>query len=340
MKLKLPARYIGQTRVVAFALLAALMLFTFAAGCSKPAADEVSSSQPMEESSDEVNLEYPVSVFGASLGSRPGKVVTLSPALTEKLIDLGLADRLEGISDADDSLPERVLPRIGTAQLVDIDQIAVIAPHLLLTEAELPQEILDTLGGMNVAVATVPHAGTIDELKENYTGVAKLLEGDRSGGELGTAVGRRIDQKLDELEAKKPGEIKNAVYIRLLDYNVATGDTLESRMMESIGLRNIAENQTGWIYPEADANSTGGLEDFKAIDFIFCDKRSVAMKTGLEKSAFWKGINAVRKDYYLYIDDTAFERQSMRMFDELNRMQQYILGEIPSSKEEESASGS
>lgn len=325
------------TRFIALALMAVFVFSVFMAGCSQPKADEEPSSQPPSESVDEKDPEYPATAFGATLASRPGKVASLSPALTEKIIDLGLADRLEGISDADDALSERVLTRVGTAQLVDIDQIAVIMPHLLLTEAELPQETLDALKELNVPVATIPHARTADELKENYLGIAKLLEGERSGGELGDAFGRRIDQKLEDLAAKKPEEIKNGVYIRFLDYTVATGDTLESKLMEAIGLRNIAENYADWTYPEADANSDEGRENFKSVDFIFCDRNSVTMKTGMEKSAFWKGLNAVLKDYYLYIDNTAFERQSMRMFDELYRMQQYVLGEIPSSKEEESA---
>lgn len=286
-------------------------------------------SEPVE-SAPAQNMEYPVAVAGAELDSRPGKAVSLSPAITEKLVELGLSGRLEGISDYDNDDGSRV--RCGTAQEPDFDAIEKLDPHILLTAVELDDEDRERIRQMGIQIAVIPRAATVGELKQGYMSISKLFEGKTTGAALGDAFNKKLQARLDEVTANALTEPKNAVYIARLDYEVATGDTMENELMDLIGLNNIAKEQTGWLFPEKEANEPEGRAKFESIDFIFCDKNAVTIKD-MEQSAFFKGLNAVRKDYYLYIDETAFECQSMRMFDELEQMLLYAAGEIPGSKD-------
>lgn len=319
----------------------AVTFIIFLTGCSlfdlgnseKPVSQESSSGS---DDIDEEDPEYPVSAFGAKLDSRPGIVVSLAPSLTDKVFDLGLGDRLEGVSDYCGVSGSAAPVRCGTAQLPDLEEIEKLSPHLVLTETELSENDLIAIQQMGAEIAVIPHADSVKELMENYMAIARLFEGERTGAALGGRFCENFQGELDMLAQNAPGEIKNAVYLRVLSFTVATGDTLENELMETIGLNNIAKDYTNWTYPEEDATGDEGKRNFASIDIIYCDKRSVTIKM-LEQSAFYKGLDAVLKDRYLYIDSSAFERQSLGMLDELTRMQQYANGEISGSAQESSS---
>lgn len=323
-----------KLKIISFIL--ALILAAGFTGCgaiSKPDVDSQDESAEADVLPDE---EFPVSLNGASLESRPGIIVSLSPAITEKLADLGLQNRLEGISDYCDAPEGHERARVGTARLLDMDKLETLSPHLVLTEVEFTEAESSKIASFGAKIAVIPRADSISGVLENYKSLAMLLEGKRTGAALGEAFEKKFRQKYEPIVKNGLEEPKNAIYLRLLDFTVATGDTLEGSLMEEIGLNNIAKDRTEWTYPEEEANSDEDRQSFVSLDYIFCDKRSVTIKM-LEKSSFYKGLDVVLKDRYLYIDSTAFERQTLRMLDELDRMRLYALGEIPGSKETEAA---
>jgi ABC-type Fe3+-hydroxamate transport system substrate-binding protein len=303
--------------------LAGLLL----AGCLGQEQDEPppESVPPEESQAAAEDLEYPVEFFGAALESRPGAVVSLSPALTEKLHEMGFDDRLEGCSDYDEFRGDKIA--CGTAQTPDVAAIKEIAPHLLFTEIELPDDDAQELRDSGVEIAVIPHAASFTELLGNYQSMAMLMDGKKTGAALGGAYCEVLNERMRALEQNALGEPKVAVYLAQLDYTMATGDTLESELMEKVGFVNIAKEQKGWEYPEDEANAEADREKFRQIDFIYCDRDSVTMPM-MEKSEFWRGLNCVLKDYYLYIDSTAFDLQTGRMLDELERMVGYANGEV------------
>ncbi len=324
-----------RIKIFALVFAAALLLagcFGQEAGAVPPVESEISSDEAPE------NLEYPLDIFGAELESRPGVVVSLSPALTEKLVELGLEDRLAGVSDYDDAADGRVA--CGTAQAPDIDAIKELSAHLLLTETPLAGDDEKELLNAGVKIALVPRAKSFTELLSNYQSLAMLMDGKKTGAALGgTYCGAycgELDDKMRDLEENALSETKVAVYLVRLDYSMATGDTLENELLEKLGFQNVAKDQTNWTFPESLANAEEGRAGFAEIDYIFCDRDDVTMPM-MEQSEFWRGLNCVLKDYYLYIDGTAFDRQTGRMLDELERMLGYANGEVEGGAVQEQA---
>jgi iron complex transport system substrate-binding protein len=314
-----------NNKLLALFLAGVLLLAGCNIGAGEPEEPPPESVEPEESQAPEPDPEYPVEFFGAVLESRPGKVVSLSPALTEKLHEMGFDDRLEGCSDYDEFRGDKIA--CGTAQTPDIAAIEGIAPHILFTEIALPEEDEQELRDFGVEIAVIPHAANFTELLGNYQSMAMLMDGKKTGAALGGAYCEVLDERMRELEQNALEEPKVAVYLAQLDYTMATGDTLESELMEKVGFINIAKDQKGWEYPEEDANAEADREKFRKIDFIYCDRDSVTMPM-MEKSEFWRGLNCVLKDYYLYIDSTAFDLQTGRMLDELERMVGYANGDV------------
>jgi len=310
-------------------LLLALLLLVLT-GCSLWGGGD---SQESDESQVEEPREYPVTIGDATILSRPGSVVSLAPSVTEKFVDLGMEDRLVGISEyctdgkGGAALPESVaaLPRCGTAQLPDLDELGELSPHVVIAETALSQADADALGRMDIDVVLLERAESLESWLETYVTISRLMEGDLSGAIIGESfVRQRLRDRLDGLEewfgayARENGA-KKALYLRYLDYTIATGETLESALMEMIGLENAAAAQTGWTYPEGGEGDGKRREDIEAADIIFMDESDVKMED-LERHEFYKGLSTVIEDQYQYIDCSAFERQSLRMLDELERM--------------------
>ena len=280
---------------------------------------------------EEEDPEYPLSIAGAELSSRPGKVVSLAPSLTEKLFDLAraydlsIAERLVGVSDYCDVIPDAAgLPSCGTAILPDLDTIGELAPRLILTQTQLSEDALTALQQMDIEVAVLPHAGSLEELYNVYRDISMLLEGKRTGGEIGDAFAARFQSRLAAIaDAVAPwaDDPVPVLYLRELDFVVAGGDTVEHELIEAAGMSNIAADQSGWSYPEGQPETEEVRAAFESIELIFCDDNTVNIKD-LEQSAYYKGLTAVLKDWYLYIDATVFERQGMAMLDQLEWMAQ------------------
>ena len=286
-------------------------------------------TEPVEE--EEELAEYPVTVAGVTVRARPSRVVSLAPGLTEKIYELGLEEALVGVSAFCDYPAEvAALPSCGSALILELAEIEKLKPHLVLTQTPLPEEALIALQQMQVDVVVIPAARTIEEFEEGYISLAMVLEGTYAGGDMGRRFAGNIQDRLEYLSgylvpyAEKNG-VKQVLYLRLLDFNVATGDTLENELMSVVGLKNIAADQTDWLYPEELAKGEG-RKAFEAIGVLFMDESFVTIKH-LEQSAFYKGLNATLKDYFLYIDSLVFERQSLRMLDVLEEMALYAYPE-------------
>ena len=121
---------------------------------------------------------------------------------------------------------------------------------------------------------------------------------------------------------EQEGAPKPALYLRSMSFTIATGDSLENDLMEAIGLENIAADQTGWNYPEELAKAEG-RKKFESLQVMYFDESVLTMKADLEKSAFYKGLQATLKDWYLPIRYDVMERQCMASFEQLLAMAEY-----------------
>ena len=296
-----------------------------------PASQSSSEAAPIQD----LKPEFPVEVNGTVVASRPARVVSLSPSITDKIFDLKLEERLSGVSD----LPENEYPGYplcGTNELPDIEKIGLLKAHLIVSETELPEEYAKQLAEMDIDVVVIPHAESLSELWESYIALCRMFEGEYAGRQMGEEFVGAITGWLDKVRAEAmsfdaapmPGLYLRQVPPDLPDsvsdssIIVATHDTLEHDLMEAIGIKNIASDYDGWEYP-LDYAKADGREDFMALQVMYFDNDSVSMKQHLEKSAFFKGLTATLKDWFYEVDYMLMERQSMNSFEELLRMAEY-----------------
>lgn len=319
-----------KTRILA-ALLAAVMILS--AGCSANSfLDSLSGKKPGSSGSSGEGVqpssaaqpEYPVTVREAVLASQPQKVVSLSPALTEILFEMGYGDRVVGVSDFCD-YPEEAqgLTRCGTPLAPARDGIKALGADLVVSTAALTEEDLVWFQQNGMQVLVLPRAADLSELEALYLDLGTAMEGQTTGHKAARSFYDGLTAQLDEAKGliaayrAEKQTLVHAILLREMSYGMATGDTFEQKIFDYLGLTNDAANYGDWLYLEADVAQLNP-------DFIFCDD-GIDTET-VRKSRVYSVVPAAKNNRIMNVPLAAFERQSPRMFRAVLEMAQFIAG--------------
>ena len=279
-----------------FRVLLPLLLLLCAFGCQKAP----------EQQADP---RWPVTVREAVIEKIPRRVVTLSPAATDMVVELGYGGRLGGVSDYCETPGALGEPeRCGTALLPDTGAILSLSPDLVIASASLPQETAGALSEAGIPLLVIRRADTLDGIIGNYRAIATAMQGEEQGARIAEQLEYFADVTLSYLsETVSPAlaEGASAVYLRQMPFVIATGDTLEGKWLSSLGFVNQAESFAGWDYPlsaEPDLNP----------NYIFCDT-SISL-ADLQGSDYYRRTSAVTNLRVYPLNGLLLERQSPRMF--------------------------
>lgn len=272
---------------------------------------QVSSSEPKEV---EVDPNWPVQIGEIEILERPKKLVSLSPALTELLCELGAGDRLVGVSDFCDYPSEiDTLPDCGTPQLPNRSALEDLSPELVFMSSAPSSELAAWLEKQRAQVVVLPYCETLVELEENYVTAATLIDGKKDGEQGGMKVFSKLRKRYDALTdaATQIPERMNGIYLRAAPLMMATGDTFEQTLLDTIGIDNDAKEYTGWAYP---ADKSADLYP-KIIFYDYSIDPEYFAGTPVYNTT-----DAFKNELLIPIDASAFERQSGRMVSELEKM--------------------
>ncbi len=269
------------------------MLFAF---CGCDALDKIwdmsfgESEEPTDpvetpEIIEPVDPNWPVSVFGTEIEKAPEKVAAASPALAEYISDMGLFERLCAVPDYCGFGGASSLPSIGSVRLPDMDAIKEIAPEYILTFSQFEESLLIRLQQMNITVIVIEAPQSLDELRELYRRIALFFNGAIDGVTFGENYVAEYDSALAAMAYS--GEQKTVAFIRSLDYMMVTGDTMMQELISAAGLKNAAESNTGYTFPE---------ESWKEFDPEVLFVNSDIHLIDLESSDLYKKKTAVKGD--------------------------------------------
>ncbi len=238
--------------------------------------------------------------------STPGGVVSLSPALTELIFQLGQGDRLIARSTACD-WPESVkaLPAAGDFAEPELERILAMKPALVVSNEFVNPKDADALRQAGIAVELHPCDG-FDDYREWVVRMGRLLDcPDEADAEL-----KRADARIAEFEAElknAKGKPLRALYV-IWDSPLLTAgaDSLPDAVGRLAGLENIVTTEKG--YPSI------------SLEFVLKEDPDVivwfAHGKDWKSNPSWHGIRAVQTNHVLIPrDDSALLRPGPRMFD-------------------------
>ncbi len=313
-------------RIVA-AVFGCLMLVAFTS-CSLFEGLGASSVGESDVSSEPVDINYPLDMDGVYIEKMPERVVSLSPALTEMVSELGYGSRLVGRTDYCD-YPAAVasLPAVGSPMMLDTAKIAELKPDLILMQVPPTNEALVAMQQTGAAIVTLQKGYDLNSTAELYAKIFKIMEGAEAGATKGEEYKTQFLNRINALtqavqstvSAQSDAPDYTAAYIIDTASIAATPDTYEGKLLTVLGLKNVTEDGANWNYPME------GLADAKPY-VLLCG-------SGIDIESFssgknFKGLSAVKDGRVYKVESVIFERQTPRLADELERLAKEIYPDI------------
>jgi iron complex transport system substrate-binding protein len=256
-------------------LLLLTLLLGFLIGCSDgtdnteetPVTDDAETEEvDTEETGSEEDSEeadYPLTLTDAvgnelTIEEEPERVVTLIPSNTEILFELGLGDKVVGVTD-NDNYPEEVseIDSVGSMEF-NVEVIISLDPDVVLAHesgVSFAQEAFDQLYDAGVNVFVVEDATTIDTTYETIETVGQLMgateEAERVISEMQDGFA-----EIEEITEEVAEEDRQSVFYEISpspDIYTAGQNTFLDEILQVINADNAAGDQEGWpaIDPEA-----------------------------------------------------------------------------------------
>lgn len=170
--------------------------------------------------------------------TRPARIVSLSPAITESLYLLGLKDNIAGVTIYCNRPAEaKAKPVIGTVIDPDLEKIVKLRPDLVLAMGLTNPKVLTKMRSLGLKVLTY-------EIPDNFSGICDLFM--QIGDATGMAPGARriVDtarSRVDDIRKKTARLRKPRVLIELgtKPFFVATKDFFVNDYLEFAGAVNV-----------------------------------------------------------------------------------------------------
>lgn len=243
-----PLRIMGKRGLRQVLLGAAvLVLLIAAAGCSGQEGASTAAGSSAEGSAQStqggvVRVEdyAGVEVFVSSAD----RIVSLSPATTGVLIELGVEDRIVGTDEASRGAQNAV--QCGTADNPDVDKIVSLDPDIVFVGPAAPDSALSELQGAGLSVVDA-QAATLPEVPGSFAFVGTIV-GETAAGE---ALAEQFDDTMAEVADAQPDTAPRCLYVASFsDGRTRTSGpgSLVSAMLEAAGAEMVtADAGSEWI---------------------------------------------------------------------------------------------
>jgi iron complex transport system substrate-binding protein len=174
----------------------------------------------------------------AAPNAAPQRIVSLSPAITEILFALGVADRVVGVTDYCDAPPEaRAKPKVGGYSSPSVEAVIASEPDLVIVSpgpGNRDPALALQRAGLRLEVV---QAETIEESLAAIDRVARLC----GVHERGLALAAEVRARLAAVAARSQGTPRvPAIFCVQIDPLIVAGaGTLPSELLEIAGGRNV-----------------------------------------------------------------------------------------------------
>ena len=299
-----------MTKKILTILMALLIAFSMTA-CSNSNGVNSESSDTMADTTNAVNSSQvqvkPVKDRAGNDITIPehiNRIASMSPAVTEVLVDLGLGDKIVAID-----LNAKDLQGVSKDVLVmdmmnpDVEQIVASKPDIIfvsgmsLFTGENPYKPLQDLG---ICVAYIPSSDSIEMIKSDITFIADAAGASQKGKEICD----NMQKELDTVAAiGKTITNKKTVFFEIGAapdiYSFGTG-TFLNEMIELIGATNAFKDQNSWIHIGEEAAVRANPDVILTnVNYIPDPVSEIKSRKG------WSDVKAIKNDDVYYIDNSA-----------------------------------
>lgn len=180
--------------------------------------------------------------------AEPQRIVTLAPALTQMLVDLGADDRLVGVAEHDAAAPPAMdLPVVGHFIDVDTEALLQLRPtHVLTmrTKDEPPARLRDLADAGHFELIAYPYPETIEGVLATLHGgpdsLGSVLEMPEQAAQLEREIREGLERLRGATEAHAPDPPRVLMAIGTRNIMASGPDTVLDELLRIAGGRNAA----------------------------------------------------------------------------------------------------
>ena len=260
------------------------------------------------------------------------RIVSLSPAITEILFELGLGGQIVGAADFSDYPPaaERI-PRVGGYGEPNIELILRSRPGLVITQRISPEKIKLLENKITpVCPVLVLKLDTLAEITEAVQMIAEATGTTKRGQELAGRWKKKIE-KLQKRYGNMGEEDRMRVYVEVGSNPLRTcglGNYM-SEIITLAGGRNMGDAATGSLWPVI-ASETVVVWNPEVI-LLLGMKRRGDFKQEISSRLSWGDIEAVKTGRIVELGD-GYKRQGPRLFEEIEKLAEMIRADARESR--------
>lgn len=226
----------------------------------------------------------------------PQRAVSLSPALTEMIFELGHGDKLAAVGEyCTEPAAADSLPKAGTAANPEKNKILAYAPDLLITASPVSNPDMTDLKDGGVKTLIIPPPESIDGLRDIYVTLGALWD-----SESAETAADEIMSKVYS-SAEKAYKTDKSIMLFLSNQNAATPDTIAGDIVSVFG-ENASKGYKNYSMPK---------------DKILMTDPDIIILS--DKLDYWKfteefaDLTAVQESRTIIIDGNFIERPTSRI---------------------------
>ena len=259
--------------------------------------------------------------------SEVNKIISISPANTEIIVDLGFGDKLVAVdkySGDIEGIPENIpyfdIMNPDIEQLVALEPDIIYATGMSMSDGNDPFKPIKDLG---ITVAYIPSSDSIEGIYDDIMFIADSLQVSTKGQELVDRMKNKITEFKD---ISSTIENKKTVYFEIAGapklYSFGNGVFL-NEMIELLGAENILANENKWVSVSDEVIVAANPDIILTnVDYIENAVGEIINRTG------WENVTAIKNNDVYYIDRDASSLSNHNIVKALEQMAKVIYPEV------------
>ncbi len=261
--------------------------------------------------------DYPITINGVTLGSRPEGVAVLSQNIADVILTGSFEATLKAKSADCTQEDLSILPNLT---IDDAEEMRSLGVTLVLVDQAPSEQQAAALEEQGIQVLAIAPATGREDCKRLYREVGSAMAGGNTGYTKGERACDNVFYTLDDMTRLVPSTDSQytACYLYDLEGRVATGDSLFGSLISYAGFYNAFENNTNG---QADISNIIIANPY----YIFCAQ---GVKAQLEQSEDFRNLDAVKNGRVYEMDPALMQRQGNTMLDAVTAMLRFVYPEL------------
>lgn len=257
---------------------------------------------------------------GLTIPDNPERIVSLAPNVTEILFDLGLANRIVGVTDHCNYPPEALTkPRVGSYIQINVEQVLALNPDLAIGTADgNDRGQVELLTRMGVPVYVI-YPRTIRDVLQSIINIGAITGKMKIAKEKSQILQDRLERVAQS--ARELKKVRVLMQIGANPFFTVNKGTIQSELITLAGGINVA-GDIETRYPHLSMEEV--LLRKPEVIIITSMKRNGDFTEEVNAWKRWSSIPAVRNSRIHVIDSDLVDRASPRLFDGLERLFELI----------------